>query len=773
MAAGCRSIADRDGSTQQLARRHGLSWIRATSRANILLLLIVSVVGVSHGRENTGLVRGVIRDAANGETLPYVNVLLKGTKLGAVTGMNGYYVIHNVSEGEYHVIVSIVGYKKVESEITVKAGVTTTFDASLELDIIQMEAIISSGERAKFEQDVTVSNRSLSTRELRMMPSLAEADLFRSLQMLPGVMAQNDFFSQLYVRGSSPDQNLVLLDGVTVYNPYHLGGIFSTFNVDAVKEAELLLGGFPAQYGGRLASVLNVINKDGNSKGMEGAAEVSLLSSKLSLEGPSPKGSWMLSGRRTYFDKIVPMFNKEFPYYFYDFHGKINYSLGPNNRLILSGLYGKDVFDYGEDGTGEGEEQEDIYWAWGNKTLGLTWHSVIGTRLLSHVLLSWTSFFTDVDVDNDEHVIIANTIRDVTLQGDWTYYASEKHELQFGALVRTYTFSYVATVDMNVGLDNATKPSEFDVYVQDKWTLSPLLSIQPGVRLSHFSHGRHWRTTPRCGFRYRLNEDLALNGSCGLYYQYLKTFNDEDLYIPMEMWFADEDKKPGRAVHYILGLEQWFSPSLSLTFEGYYKDLRDILAVNREFTDDDDFFFVGRGEAYGLEVLAKKTAGRAMGWLGYSYAHTKKEMNDQTYYTKYDRRHSLNAVFNYHVNDRWGVNIRWTMGGGLPYSRVIGRYRHGEYNFWSGEWEMYEDDWKNIEGTKNGFRYPTYNRIDVSLARTYKFKNWDLQMYIQVINVINKKNILWYYFDHDVSPPKKKEVTMFPFVPTVGFRATF
>jgi hypothetical protein len=745
------------------------------NRHTILLLCLSLCCAVSKVpcQPNTGLVRGVIRDASNGETLPYVNVILEGSKLGAVTGINGYYVIFGVPAGNYRILVSMVGYSRAEGEVTVRVAQTTTFNASLEPDVIQMQTIVSQAERAKFEKEVVISSQSLNTRELRMMPALAEADLFRSLQMLPGVMAQNDFFSQLYVRGSSPDQNLVLLDGVTVYNPYHLGGIFSTFNVDAVKEAELLLGGFPAQYGGRLASVLNVINKDGNSKEMEGVAEVSLLSSKLSLEGPSPRGSWMFSARRTYFDKIVPMFNKEFPYYFYDFHGKINITLAPNNRLILSGLYGKDIFDFEEDESDEDDDQEKVYWTWGNKTVGLTWQYIIGTRLLSNVLLSWTSFSTDVDVEEDEHVVISNEIHDATLQGDWTCYVSDDHQIQFGTLFRTYTFFYLAMVDKNVGLDNTTKPSGVDAYLQDKWTITPLLSIQPGIRLSYFSHGKHWRAAPRLGFRYRLNENVALNGSWGMYYQYLKTFNDEDMYIPMEMWFADEDKKPGRANHYIVGLEQWFSPSLSLTIEGYYKDMRDILAVNREFTDDDDFFFVGRGEAYGLEVLARKTTGRGMGWLGYSYAHTKKEMNDQAYATKYDRRHSLNAVLQYRLNDRWGLNVRWTLGSGLPYSRIIGRYRHMDYDFWDAEWEDDEEHWKNIEGTKNGFRYPTYNRIDVSLTRTFAFKRWDLQMYIQVINVINRENILWYYFDYDVSPPERKEVTMFPILPTIGFRATF
>lgn len=744
------------------------------SRTHLFLcLLLFCLVSVHLGFENTGLIRGVIRDGSNGETLPYVNVLVRGTGLGAVTGMNGYYVIHNVPDGTYRVVASIVGYKKAEGDITVKAGQTATFDASLELNVIEMEAVISSGERAKFETEVTVSNRSLSTRELRMMPSLAEADLFRSLQMLPGVMAQNDFFSQLYVRGSSPDQNLILLDGVTVYNPYHLGGIFSTFNVDAVKEAELLLGGFPAQYGGRLASVLNVINKDGNSQEMQGVAEVSLLSSKLSLEGPSPKGSWMLSGRRTYFDKIVPMFNREFPYYFYDFHGKINYALGPNNRLILSGLYGKDIFDYEEDDPDE-EEQEDVYWAWGNKTVGLTWQSIIGTRVISNVLLSWTSFFTDVDADNDEHFVMRNRIQDATLQGDWTFLASDEHELRFGMLMRNYKFSYLVTVDLNVGLENATRPAEIDFYLQDKWALTPLLSIQPGIRLSRFNLGDFWRAAPRLGFRYRLSEDLALNGSWGIYYQYLKTFNDEDLYIPMEMWFADGEKKPGRAAHYILGLEQWVSPEVNLTLEGYFKEIKDILAVNREFINEDDFFYTGRGEAWGVEVLVKKTVGKLLGWVGYGYAQTKKEVNGVSYYTKYDRRHALNGVLTYPLNDKWGMNVRWTAGSGLPYSRIIGRYKHREYNFWDGSWEDYGvDDWKNMEGTKNGFRYPVYNRLDFSLARTFAFKNWDLQMYVQVINVINKKNVLWYYFDYDVSPPKRKEVTMFPLLPTLGFRATF
>ena len=489
--------------------------------------------------ENTGLIHGVIRDSVRGEALSDVNIIVKGTSLGAVTGKNGHFVIRNLAEGTYRVVASMVGYKSVEKEVTVQNNKTATCDISLESNVIQMHSVVSRAEGLKSGREAMGSSKSLNTRELRMAPCLAEADVFRSLQMLPGVIAQNEFFSQLYVRGSSPDQNLILLDGVTVYNPYHLGGVFSTFDVNVVQEAELLSGGFPAQYGGRLAAVLNVINKTGTSQEVRGNAEVNVLSSKLSLEGPCPAGSWMFSARRTHFDKLLRALSRDFPYYFYDFQGKFISSFSPKSKVTVSGLYGTDVLDYIHDTWKM--DIDDLYVSWGNKTIGLKWEYIIHPRLFSSLQLSWTSFFGNVDMNDDEHIILKNRISDTSLQGDWTYQASRNHTVQFGTLFKSFAFKYMTVVDNTVRVDEKTKPTEVDMYFQDVWNLSADLTVQSGLRLSHFGPWYTWRGAPRLGITYRLGKDTAVKGSCGFFYQYLKTVNDEELYFPLKQKYSEQD----------------------------------------------------------------------------------------------------------------------------------------------------------------------------------------------------------------------------------------
>jgi len=257
-----------------------------------LILLITATIAV--GR-TTGTINGFVRNADDGESLPYANVFLQDTDLGAMTNEKGYYVIHHIPPGSYTLVFSMIGFKKIEKKVTIAPGQQLTVDAALQINVIEMNEIVKTAARERFEREVEISTTSLNARQITSVPMLAEADLFRTLQLLPGVVSRSDFSSQLYVRGGSPDQNLVLLDGVTVYNPFHLGGVFSTFNVDAIKDVEFMTGGFPAEYGGRLSSVLKITNREGNSRRFAGKGNISLLSAKSTIEGPIPRGSFLLS----------------------------------------------------------------------------------------------------------------------------------------------------------------------------------------------------------------------------------------------------------------------------------------------------------------------------------------------------------------------------------------------------------------------------------------------------------------------------------------------
>ena len=366
----------------------------------IFLTLALVLSGVS-AQGQAGTISGFVRDSTNGESLSYVNVFLKETSLGAVTNRDGYYVINGAPRGQVTVVASIIGYRMDSIVVDLATRGQARADFSLAPTVLVGEEVTVSAQRQRFKQAIRVSTVTLNMREIQAAPAFIEADIFRTLHLLPGVQSVSDYSAALYVRGSTPDQNLILLDGITIYSPYHLGGIFSTFNTDAIKEAEFIAGGFPARYGGRTGAVLEIVNRDGNSEQFTGKANLSLISSKLLVEGPLPswgglKGSYMLSGRRTYFDKIIDLaamvagtYNDPnyfgFPYHFYDVQAKVNLDLGTKHRLILSDFTGLDQVyfeserqnDYPTDWDSPGpegpttEKTRDLFdWNWGNRASG-------------------------------------------------------------------------------------------------------------------------------------------------------------------------------------------------------------------------------------------------------------------------------------------------------------------------------------------------------------------------------------------------------------------
>ena len=313
--------------------------------SSIVILSILSA-------QDKSSISGFVREVETGEPISYANVFIPGTSMGTATNSDGYFVFINLSQGEYEVNVSMIGFGLYKETVNVGADESIRLNIRMKEEVIQASEIIVSGVRQKFKKSVESSTVILDIRDIQNAPAFVEPDVFRTLQMLPGVQTTSDWSSALYVRGSTPDQNLLMLDGITVYNPYHLGGIFSTFNADAIKEADFRAGGFPARYGGRMGAILNIINREGNTEKVSGSGNISLISSKALLEGPllkwrNIKGSWMVSGRRTYFDKIIEQFSsEEFPYYFYDYQVKINTDIGDNNRLTYSRFYGRDILKF-------------------------------------------------------------------------------------------------------------------------------------------------------------------------------------------------------------------------------------------------------------------------------------------------------------------------------------------------------------------------------------------------------------------------------------------
>ena len=408
-------------------------------RLFLYAFLFLSLLSPIFARQS---VHGFVRENETGEPLPYANIILPALNRGATSNIDGYFVVSDLPVGTHELIVSIIGYSKYEQTIELPTDLDLRLDIRLDQSIIEGQSIEVSAEREKFKELVSTSTVTLDRRAIEVAPSFVEADVFRALQLLPGVQSLNDFSSALYVRGSTPDQNLIMLDGITVYNPMHLGGIFSTFNTDAIKEADFHAGGFPAQYGGRLGSILNIVNREGNTEEVTGSANISLISSKALIEGPLPtfgsdlvKGSWMIAGRRTYFDLVVNTFYKHvvlpqlapedrgntpanvFPYYFYDFQAKINLDVGSNHRFTWSSFYGDDVLNWkyeseysSDDWLDEGFDTQDNYyyegsdssvfdWRWGNFTNSVSWRWIVSPKLIARTFVANSRFRFAVDFD--------------------------------------------------------------------------------------------------------------------------------------------------------------------------------------------------------------------------------------------------------------------------------------------------------------------------------------------------------------------------------------
>lgn len=783
-------------------------------RAYILLTGLLLAGGlVAQAPSSHGRISGYLRDGQTGEPLAYANLILKGTALGAATNIEGFYVILGIPPGEYVLKFMMIGYASDTAAVEILAGGELRIDRELMPQVIETEEIVISAARARFEEQVEVSRVSLSLREIKVAPALAEADLFRTLQTMPGVQANNDFSSALIVRGGSPDENLILLDGIEVYNPFHLGGIFSTFNTDALANAEFMAGGFPSQYGNRNSSVVEITAREGNSKGarlfksspigqywdlsqMQG--EVSMLSSKLLAEGPLKNGSWMLAWRRTYYDQLVNLYyaskGDKAPggYFFRDIHGKAIYNISPTDRLTLATYNGRDfaTIDIGED---VGAIEVDL--DWGNRTTSLQWRHVPNSKFVSKLSLAKTSYdwgfqvgLTLIDTalgESGTNISQSVGLSDWTLKEKLDWYLNKSHTITTGFELKTLAMNVEQTVGGVSWFSREQNPYILGFYFQDKWVLGPRLTIQSGLRATRYELHSNIYLEPRLGFKYMLNTDLAFKASWGIYKQFLFTNTNEDQILSLvDFWLPiPKDNKAQSAQHFIAGIERWLGTGFYASLEAYYKPYDVMLDTNpsSDPTAQLDDFIEGTGRAYGIEFLVKRSAGKLTGWLGYTWARLVKEIDfnkdgriehedGEIYNPKYDRPHTLNLVISYPITKKSNFGLVFSTSSGQPYTPVVGK-TYTQSGFGSVT-EPYSN-LRTIPGLRNSARIPTYVRWDVSWSRAISPFGIEGRFKFQIINVTNQFNVLLYSWDHEKSPSEVTAVSMFPILPTMGVEFKF
>ena len=709
--------------------------------------LIFSFIIISILKAQTSIISGFVSDSSSGEALIGANVFLRETGQGMATDINGYYIVQDIVPGNYTIMVSYIGFDMYKQKTRLSDDESKKVNINLVEQVVQLTEIEVTAEKLQRRNNIQPSKINLSPRMMKAAPALAEPDLFRTIQALPGVLTTSEFSTGLVIRGGNTDQNLIMLDGITVYNPSHLGGIFSNFIVDGVKEAELIKGAYNAEYGGRLSAVLNVISREGNKNKFKGKVNLSLLSAQTTLEGPFYKGAWVLSGRRTYFDLVLPKvlpdnINENIPpYYFYDIQSHVFSDITSKDRISLSYYSGIDdlFFDtFGLDGR------------WGNNTVSGHYRRVFSERLVGNILIANSRFFTEFGLGGDNGLVSYNEIDDKTLSADFSWFKTSNSTIKFGAQLKKLGFEYTNKFQDSTQFQIKTDPLEFAQYMKLKYKPNDLFIIEPGIRLNLYNvYPDSLFPDLRLGLKYIITDSRYLNFSVGNYHQFISTFQDDFNPSILDNWIAaDTSVSPGKSMQVVLGYEEYIKNMYKIQVEGYYKDLKNLLTYEEKRSTTDaqvsdeslaNIVTPADGYAYGLELFGQKMSGKLSGWVAYTYSVSRKIMNsiyadgEQEYYTNWDRTHAFSVLGNYQFNKKWETNWRFSLQSGQAYTPIIGYYIQKFP-------ESPEELFRTIPGSRNSGRYEPYSRLDIGVVYHAKIGKTNVDFFFQIINTLNRSN---------------------------------
>ncbi len=725
---------------------------------------------------NDAVISGYVKDSATGETLTGATVRVRSLGRGALTNSSGYYVLHLPSSKSLIVEFSSYGYSTFTTKITLNSGEERRLNVILAPSVVEGSEIMVETDRYKERQEPQVSRVKIRPADVKNLPKAGEADLFRILQLLPGVQTSSEISSGLYIRGGSPDQNLILLDGSVLYNPSHFFGFFSTFNPDAIKDVELIKGGFPVEYGGRLSAVLSVTNKDGDMNQTRGSLSIGAISSRASLETPVGNGAISLYGRRTYIDVILKATGLQASltlpnYNFFDLNGKFTQVLGANDRIAITGYGGADNLDYSNDKAGS-----NIGVNWGNQAGAVQWTHILGPDLFTKIYATGSRYYTNLTAgEGSEGFTWKNNIQDLSLYGNLEYLFRDEHKLKFGFQGSAYHFQFKVQAGNNPPSANIDlTPLYGALYIQDEWKTSERTAITGGVRIDGINAKSQIGIDPRISARYILNEDITLKASVGIYHQYLKLASNPNLSF-FDIWLpVDSTQNASKALQYVVGVSTIPFSGYTLDVEAYYKDMSNLVEIRPNIISGNklsDIFFVGSGRAYGIEFFLQKQIGDITGWLGYTLAWTKRTFpeinNGEEYPPTYDRRNDIDVVLTYKLNNRWTIGSAFTYGTGQAYSQTVAEYRALEPDA--------EGSLVTVSGKRNALRLPPYNRMD--LSATYSFSLFsdlrNAEFDIDIYNVYNHRNVWFRQVDASTNPATITDVKLLPILPTFSLSVNF
>ncbi|SHJ77180.1 TonB-dependent Receptor Plug Domain [Hymenobacter daecheongensis DSM 21074] len=748
---------------------------------------------------------GFIRSGADRGVLPGASLAVPALGTGVTADSTGQYSL-SLPAGRYQLVVSFIGYQTQTRELNLNRNQRLSFSLPESNNELGEVTVVGTGTLEQKLQTPQMSVERLTTKEAKLLPALfGEVDLLKTLQLKPGVQNGGEGTSGLFVRGGSADQNLFLLDEAVVYNPSHLFGLFSVFNPDAVQSVDLYKGGFPAQFGGRLSSVVDVKLREGDPQKYTVSGGLGLISSRLTLEGPivKEKGSFIISGRRTYFDVFTRQINKlnkdaedynPIPdYYFYDFNAKANYKLGSKDQLFLTGYYGRDIFGFNS------TNGFNFDFTWGNTVGALRWNHVFSPRLFLNTTVSTTRYQYGITNKLDQFSFgLSSDIRDYALRSDLEYALNDRHTLKAGATATAHRFGVgrlqagSADGTLNIGSDVTYHGQEASLYASDNFRASDKLQLEYGLRLTGFRSGSDvfGGIEPRASARYSLTPATSLKASYAQMYQYVHLVTNSGASLPTDVWYPSrQNVKPQRSqqvatgVSFLLGDGKYL-----LTNEVYYKwarnqvDFRDGAQLFANSDLDAEFLF-GKGWAYGDEIYLEKKQGRTTGWVGYTLAWTRRNFqpqrgttginNGRDFFPTYDRRNNLTVVVLHQLTPRINLTGSFVYTSGAPTTLPSGRFAFQD--LFGGDVAAVP-----IYPDRNTYRMAPYHRLDLGLVYKLKPRRGESDLTFSVYNAYNRRNPYFVYFDQVkdkqtnlVTSYRARQVSLFPVIPSVTYNFKF
>jgi len=783
----------------------------------LLFLIIFSLCSLAQKYT----ISGYVTDLKTGEKLIGASVYDAESMKGTITNNYGFFSL-TLPASKVKFTVSFIGYNSFVKEFDLKENIVINVD--IDPTLLLQEVVVVESRSEKKVKSTEMSVMEMPIKDIKTLPVLlGEVDVLKAIQLMPGVQSGNEGTSGFYVRGGGPDQNLILLDGVPVYNADHLFGFFSVFNADAISSVKLIKGGFPARYGGRLSSVLDIRMKEGNKKEFHVEGSVGIISSKLTVEGPiiKDKTSFIVSGRRTYLDLLLrPLikaaYSSEDPdatagYYFYDLNGKINHKFSDRSHLYLSVYNGQDkaYFRLNDEHTEDDVKYEysnNSKLQWGNTTTAARWNYELNKKLFSNTTLTYSKYkfligdemtFKTIEGGSTKKDLYSmeysSGIDDIAGRIDFEFIPDPDNYIRFGVSQIYHTFNPginaiqmsigdgVSEIDTSIG-NSKIYANEFQAYIEDDLRITGLLKANVGLHYSGFyvNNTYYQSLQPRASARYMFTEKFSLKAAYSRMNQYILLLSNSGIGLPTDLWLPVTDSiKPQNSTQYVIGGVYALKKNLDISIECFYKKMNNII----EYKEGATFFSsassweskveMGQGWSYGAEFLIHKHIGKLTGWVGYTYAKTERQFDNISFGEKfpyrYDRRHDISITCSYEINDEIDISGVWVFGTGNAVTLGLEKYSTA-YDLTNPYW--YSEPVEYFE-SRNNYRMPSYHRMDLGV-NFKKVKKWGVRTWsVGVYNIYNRKNPFYLFFDYEENERVLKQLSLFPIIPSIRYDFKF